>query len=1081
MLATIRKAGTTSLIITIMLIFQTALILPYDSDHDILVSSQEGDEDDMKAVAWKPIAPLQSATFIGYDGVGFDDDFAFMAAIPTGVFQQDGSLYSSPVLFYTPPHIGPQEEETLNSYKGLEYFMEDWNALAEMERVQLIGIPDDQLDSVKALAPSLEYQEIQVGNPYATASKIARENWEYSDIAVIAVIDGNLDLIDEITTGTITDTIPAGERQFEHFEGEKSPDPSEPTFHDFTNPEGYKWVVADMEWAQYGNPTAPGTERGRDPDLQLYDWQIGEVSASENWNVLTGNTEHCESYGYHAGEWAAAVTYMPTESLGAEEPDDDRDLPWQSGITTTQYEIDITKYPGVDIPVPDIPGPMTRNGAFTLEWDGNINLGLIVRGPSGAEIATAMGTANPKTINLRELGNGEYSIAVILLEDSNAPIDFTVEYTWEQTRELSYAQAFEAAANGAVLASMKNAPLLYTKKGSLPDTTKETLDTLGVTTAYLVAPGGEKGAAEDIEDYRSFYKDGISVTTLDKPREVYQKIRSISQENDIIFTTVNPWSYWHVDTTPFGEEMGGLYVGPAALAGAFHGAPVIVTDAHSPLSAANAWHNVFWLRAAPGRLAPSVACMVLTARAVYAFIDDMGLNGTDQESILTVAAQFDIGTAWDRALVGAAFSGRINGSPTDASYWVSRSALYPLMIFANPGVAGEVTMEQGTDIEKGIGPGHMIDVQYPVLQSWVSYQHRFNDQASMYWGTNYETADGIVPFETPSDNPIDDDCNGDYKSGQFWPDLTVSEVVPFYAEKAGYESVYSTNFDITMENLNKGTIMWLEIMHGGQSSGRGVVGFWYSDGQLERNPWRGYDGEGGSTLNPDSVAMDKNTGADLIPLARDGVVICIAQQFTQTTSYNGYDFDAAMGNIHSAGFSAGSCLIANTLLHLSMVRHGGVFQIIDPWLTSWYVGFAIETFVRDIALGDTVGEAYAKSIGHVGILYLTNQWWWDIFENVVYYGDPDLRVFSPEYAWEQPAFHDGSDVGGHAVNGADEHPNEIETNTGKLLFPIVVVVVIASLAVYVYFRKSRLEVEWEVDDEDHSQEHDHDDDPDAYE
>ena len=145
------------------------------------------------------------------------------------------------------------------------------------------------------------------------------------------------------------------------------------------------------------------------------------------------------------------------------------------------------------------------------------------------------------------------------------------------------------------------------------------------------------------------------------------------------------------------------------------------------------------------------------------------------------------------------------------------------------------------------------------------------------------------------------------------------------------------------------------------------------------------------------------------------------------------------------------------------------------------MGFAIETFVRDIALGDTVGEAYAKSIGHVGILYLTNQWWWDIFENVVYYGDPDLRVFSPEYAWEQPAFHDGSDVGGHAVNGADEHPNEIETNTGKLLFPIVVVVLIASLAVYVYFRKSRLEVEWEVDDEDHSQEHDHDDDPDAYE
>ena len=48
-------------------------------------------------------------------------------------------------------------------------------------------------------------------------------------------------------------------------------------------------------------------------------------------------------------------------------------------------------------------------------------------------------------------------------------------------------------------------------------------------------------------------------------------------------------------------------------------------------------------------------------------------------------------------------------------------------------------------------------------------------------------------------------------------------------------------------------------------------------------------------------------------------------------------------------------------MHLSLVRHGGVFQVIDPWLTSWYVGLAIETFVRDIALGDTVGQAFTAA------------------------------------------------------------------------------------------------------------------------
>ena len=60
--------------------------------------------------------------------------------------------------------------------------------------------------------------------------------------------------------------------------------------------------------------------------------------------------------------------------------------------------------------------------------------------------------------------------------------------------------------------------------------------------------------------------------------------------------------------------------------------------------------------------------------------------------------------------------------------------------------------------------------KYPVLNSWVSYQHRFNERGSLYWGADYVTADGITPFRTPSENPIDKDG--------VWPDLTTSEVVP---------------------------------------------------------------------------------------------------------------------------------------------------------------------------------------------------------------------------------------------------------------------------------------------------------------
>ncbi|UCG70634.1 MAG: hypothetical protein JSV09_06350, partial [Thermoplasmata archaeon] len=188
----------------------------------------------------------------------------------------------------------------------------------------------------------------------------------------------------------------------------------------------------------------------------------------------------------------------------------------------------------------------------------------------------------------------------------------------------------------------------------------------------------------------------------------------------------------------------------------------------------------------------------------------------------------------------------------------------------------------------------------------------------------------------------------------------------------------------------------------------------------------------------------------------DGVVICILTQATQTVSKNGYDFDNAMQNLHSMGFSGGSCLIANTYMQLAMVRHGSVFQIIDPWLTSWYCGFAIQTFVRDIALGYSVGEAYERGIKHVGIQYLTDQWWWDIFENVVYYGDPDLRVWSPKHSWEKPEpLAAGTVIDGHSPFGAKGHPHAIESTwlLEMLLYSAILLAVVAGVALI--WRKRR--------------------------
>jgi hypothetical protein len=1044
-------------------------VAPGPQGGDNQPSGNGGTSTPEEGISWKPVVPIKNAVFVNYDGDSYNDDFAYLAAVPASVFYSDSNdeIYSSPLLFYQAPQELPDEEKVLNAADAIDYFMEDWVTYCggSLDTVQFINIPSDMAGDWNATS----FLTVDEQSPMKIARDIALFNWEYSDSAVVAVIGEDYEAMDEVTTGKVEGTIPGSASiQVNVIEGSKSPDPVDPTFHNFNIGGEYKYITSYMEW--YG-PTGLDTindltQRGKDPDLQLYDWKLGEVAASEDWNVLSGASESIGSYIYHSGDWASAVTYMPTEGMDYQgDGDQTQSVSGTRGpLDEATYEITNTLYPGVDIELPDESPFYCRQATFKLSWDDSgTNLGLLVLGPSGAEIAKAVGSDNPKEIELMELGEGQYSVSVVRLTDASADVNFNVEYSWHQTKKRIEGDNLASATNGAVLASIINAPLLYAEKSNLPSDTEKALDVLGVKKVFLIDMGKHSGndVSDAIKNSRSLLQPKITVKKITKYEDMYATIQKKTDMCEIVFSTINPWTYWNVGVGPKGEEPGGLFVGPAAYAAAHHGCPVFITDVHPELSTANAWHNHFWKNAYLGRGPPSVGCMVLTGKQVYAFLDEMGFDRGDtdyMEPMLTVAGQFDIGTSWDRVFVGAAIPGRIWGSPVDAASWISRSALYQAMIFSNPGVDEKgVTMTTGSHSMGQNGlvitqEEQVVSAKYPILQTWVSYDHRFNERGSQYWGADYTTADGITPYRTPSDESID-------KDGK-WPDITSSEVVPYYAEKAGYSSVFSTEFDVTMNNLNQGAIMWVEVMHGG-NSGSGVVGFWNPD-QKESNPWRGYE-QGGSTFEPDTQVMSKNTGLDYLKNPsqfgfHDGVIICILQQQWQTVGKNGYDFDIAMQNLHSMGFAGGSCLIANTYMQLSMIRHGSVFQIIDPWLTSWYCGFALQTLVRDIALGYNVGEAYERGIKHVGIQYLTNQWWWDIFENVVYFGDPNLNVYSPEYAWEEPEpLVFGTTIDGHSPFGARSHPHAIES-TLLLEMMIIAVIFLAVAAPVVFFWRRRRKV-----------------------
>jgi hypothetical protein len=174
---------------------------------------------------------------------------------------------------------------------------------------------------------------------------------------------------------------------------------------------------------------------------------------------------------------------------------------------------------------------------------------------------------------------------------------------------------------------------------------------------------------------------------------------------------------------------------------------------------------------------------------------------------------------------------------------------YPQIVFENPAIKNPngVEMINGSSSRRGIlgifppyrgklglkitKESQEETFKYPVLNTLVCYDHKFNTRASKYWGFTYKCADGTVPGQTSSTNPIDDGVmiavNG--QEGGFFADLSGSEVQPFYLRRGGYEPVFSTNFEANMNNLNQGALLWMINTHGASVNG-GMLMFWDVEG-----------------------------------------------------------------------------------------------------------------------------------------------------------------------------------------------------------------------------------------------------------
>ena len=129
------KFNTFFVFILVFFMLANILIVPASSTDKETLNT----EGFSKGVSYKPVIPVKKATFVNYDENSYLDDYAFLASVPTTVFNSGEQLVSSPLLFYQDKiTIDAEKEKTLDARIGIDYFMQDWIAF-----LNAIGIVAD--------------------------------------------------------------------------------------------------------------------------------------------------------------------------------------------------------------------------------------------------------------------------------------------------------------------------------------------------------------------------------------------------------------------------------------------------------------------------------------------------------------------------------------------------------------------------------------------------------------------------------------------------------------------------------------------------------------------------------------------------------------------------------------------------------------------------------------------------------------------------------------------------------------------------------------------------------------------------
>ncbi|MFW9907065.1 MAG: hypothetical protein ACFFEF_00705 [Candidatus Thorarchaeota archaeon] len=578
--------------------------------------------------------PLSRAVFVGYDPDSYIDDFAYMAAVPSSIFYYGGNKYVSPLLY-----TGGTSTE--------QWLIEDWNeylaADGGVSQVFSIGDVDKaQIMMIQETLGARVYPQITGTSAAELAAKIAINDWKSSDTVVLALAKDDF-AEPTISTGQFSHTFSSPSVQL--LDTSTTISTTLPKEFEFTPPSGTGWIEGALNWT--GSEIF--THVLKDPLGRSVDYSIYSQVVFERNPALGYVSSPLPLYFWLpmslAGDWN--VTMNPQNQIN-------RDI---------VINVNVKYHPGFSETISVPQGAKWLN--VTATWDNagtNVHMALI--DPTGKMVMWApaeslLGGAGSKFMNMPYPMTGDWTFIaswVDAVEENN-----NVQVSWAIESLPSDLQPYlESAANGAVLASLLNAPLLYVDSGSIPDPTRWAINRLGASSAILVDPTSFHSSSLISEITDIMLLSNISTYPM-----LADWIQSLSGEMDVVLTV------------PLGT--GDELFAPSAYSAAFHGATIFSLcgdDNTIPTRAEETWapylvgpeieifvRERYNTRAENGwydERIPNKYSMLESSESVKDFLEARhAYNASAEQSAVIVSPTNLIKVSFDRSLQSHFASGRI--------------------------------------------------------------------------------------------------------------------------------------------------------------------------------------------------------------------------------------------------------------------------------------------------------------------------------------------------------------------------------------------------------------------------------------